>query len=73
MVYPMSGGRDDFNTTLQAVSIADIINKELKLKDKHFSKLPVLISGGTNTLQEIWQDNAMFHSLALLLEHTLAR
>ena len=47
---PMSGGKDDFNTTLQAVSIADIINKELKLKDRKFRKLPILISGGTNTL-----------------------
>lgn len=47
---PMSGGTDDFNTTLQAVSIADIINKELKLKDRRFRKLPILISGGTNTL-----------------------
>ena len=47
---PMSGGQDDFNTTLQAVSIADIINKELKLKDRKFRKLPILISGGTNTL-----------------------
>ncbi len=47
---PMSGGKDDFNTTLQAVAIADIINKELKLKDRKFSKMPVLISGGTNTL-----------------------
>jgi len=46
---PMSGGKDDFNTTLQAVSIADIINKELKLKDKRFRNLPILISGGTNT------------------------
>lgn len=38
---PMSGGSDDFNTTLQAVAIADIINK---------SKIPVMIlaSGGTN-------------------------
>lgn len=46
---PMSGGKDDFNTTLQAVSIADIINKELKMKDKRFRNLPILISGGTNT------------------------
>jgi ferredoxin len=46
---PMSGGKDDFNTTLQAISIADIINKELKAKDKHFKKLPILISGGTNS------------------------
>ena len=47
---PMSGGTDNFNTTLQAVSIADFINKELKEKDKKFKNLPVLISGGTNSL-----------------------
>jgi len=46
---PMSGGKDDFNTTLQAISIADIINKELKQKDKRFRRLPILISGGTNS------------------------
>ena len=38
---PMSGGKDDYNTTLQAVAIADIVQK---------SGLPVkvLLSGGTN-------------------------
>ena len=38
---PMSGGNSDFNTTLQAVAIADIVAK---------MKLPVhiLLSGGTN-------------------------
>ncbi len=46
---PMSGGSDDFNTTLQAISTADIINKELKLKDRRYKKLPILISGGTNS------------------------
>ena len=46
---PMSGGKDDLNTTLQAVSIADFINKELKSKNKNFKNMPVLISGGTNT------------------------
>ncbi len=46
---PMSGGIDDFNTTLQAVSIADVINKELKNKKGDFKNLPILISGGTNT------------------------
>ena len=46
---PMSGGIDDFNTTLQAVSIADFIDKEIKKKDKIFENLPVLISGGTNS------------------------
>jgi len=39
---PMSGGSDDFNTTLQAVAIGDIVRK---------SKIPVMIlaSGGTNS------------------------
>lgn len=39
---PMSGGRDDYNTTLQAVAIADIVQK---------SGLPIkiLLSGGTNS------------------------
>jgi len=46
---PMSGGEDDFNTTLQAIAIADIINKDLMQKDKSFKKLPILLSGGTNS------------------------
>lgn len=39
---PMSGGKDDFNTTLQAVATADIVAK---------MRLPVhiLVSGGTNS------------------------
>ncbi len=39
---PMSGGKDDYNTTLQAVATADIVAK---------SQLPVfiLMSGGTNS------------------------
>jgi len=45
---PMSGGEDDFNTTLQAIAIVDIINKDLIQKDKKFKKLPMLLSGGTN-------------------------
>ena len=45
---PMSGGADDFNTTLQAIAIADIINKDLMQKDKKFRDLPILLSGGTN-------------------------
>ena len=30
--YPMSGGEDDFNTTLQAVSCADVVNKKFNMK-----------------------------------------
>lgn len=39
---PMSGGKDDYNTTLQAVSMADIIRKA-------GIKVPILVSGGTNS------------------------
>lgn len=45
---PMSGGADDFNTTLQAIAIADVIQKDLKSKDKAFKSMPILLSGGTN-------------------------
>jgi hypothetical protein len=30
--YPMSGGADDYNTTLQAISTADIINKKFNIR-----------------------------------------
>ncbi|NQS89000.1 4Fe-4S binding protein [Patescibacteria group bacterium] len=46
---PMSGGTDDYNTTLQAVAIADIIMKgDLGVK--------VLLSGGTNSLTAKFAD-----------------
>ena len=37
---PMSGGVDNFNTTLQAVSIADLLNKELKDKKENSKIFP---------------------------------
>lgn len=46
---PMSGGSDDENTTLQAIAIADIINKELLTKEKKYRNIPILLSGGTNS------------------------
>ena len=46
---PMGGTGDDYNTTLQAVAIADIIQRKLKNKDKKFKDLPILLSGGTNS------------------------
>lgn len=45
---PMSGGADDFNTTLQAIAIADVIQKNLKDKERAYRDLPILLSGGTN-------------------------
>jgi len=57
---PMSGGSDDYNTTLQAVAIADIIMKS-KLDVK------VLLSGGTNSLtaQLARQCNVDFNGVAI--------
>jgi ferredoxin len=40
---PMSGGKDDYNTTLQAIATADVIHKHVK--DIH-----LLLSGGTNSV-----------------------
>ena len=41
--YPMSGGQDDYNTTLQAVATADVVNKNFNMKlhkkTKEFSLL----------------------------------
>jgi Fe-S-cluster-containing hydrogenase component 2 len=39
--YPMSGGKDDYNTTLQAIATADVINKKFNV--------PIILSGGTNS------------------------
>jgi len=39
---------DPLNQTLQAISTADIINKQLINKDIKFRKLPIILSGGTN-------------------------
>lgn len=57
--YPMSGGADDYNTTLQAVSTADILNKKFNMTlrkrtntliYKKTNDVNQLLSGGTNSL-----------------------
>lgn len=70
--YPMSGGEDDYNTTLQAVACADVINKRFNIRRKKVEKetsgkakminkmfyqpldskkvIPIVLSGGTNSL-----------------------
>ena len=60
--YPMSGGEDDYNTTLQAVATADILNKKFNmiirkrtntLIYKKSNEVNQLISGGTNSLTAV--------------------
>lgn len=63
--YPMSGGEDNYNTTLQAIATADVLNKKFNMAiDKKSGKLqyksPVevnqLLSGGTNSLTKLLAD-----------------
>lgn len=66
---PMSGGSDNFNTTLQAIAIADIIYKEFheNKRNKKYKDFYVLLSGGTNSktaeLAKICDTN--YHGLSL--------
>ena len=60
--YPMSGGEDDFNTTLQAIATADVLNKRFNMKlrkskniliYKKKNEINQLLSGGTNSLTTV--------------------
>lgn len=73
---PMSGGDDDFNTTLQAVAIADIVNKRFnkkidrksgKSKYKKDIEVNILLSGGTNSLTGILakQNDVRFQGVSI--------
>jgi len=74
--YPMSGGLDDFNTTLQAIATADVINKKFnkkfnkKLKTYSYiknSEVYLLLSGGTNSLTSILakQTDVVFNGVSV--------
>ncbi len=63
--YPMSGGADDYNTTLQAIATADVLNKRFNmtidkknkvLKYKKNIEVNQLLSGGTNSLTAVLAD-----------------
>jgi ferredoxin len=46
---PMGGAAGSgWRATLQAVAMADVIERELKARDPRFRHLPVVLSGGTN-------------------------
>jgi len=63
--YPMSGGEDDFNTTLQAIATADALNKKFNMKlrkskniliYKKINEVDQLLSGGTNSHTAVLAD-----------------
>ena len=39
---------NEYNNTIQTISTADLINKELKLNEIKFRKIPIILSGGIN-------------------------
>lgn len=75
--YPMSGGVDDYNTTLQAVATADVLNKAFNMLlrktnntliyTKRSVKVKQLLSGGTNSLTtKLANDaNVLWHGVSL--------
>lgn len=66
---PMSGGSDDFNTTLQAIAIADVLNKEFKQNKRNtkYKDFYILLSGGTNgkTAELAELCNVTYHGLSI--------
>ena len=57
--YPMSGGEDNYNTTLQAIATADVVNKAFNMRlnkktkrveYKKYREVNILMSSGTNFL-----------------------
>ena len=86
--YPMSGGENNFNSTLQAVACADVINKKFNMRvnkkeaalsnkgkfkkrgsgkakviskriykpNSHKDNIPIMLSGGTNSLSKNLSD-----------------
>jgi len=74
--YPMSGGQDDYNTTLQAIATADVINKKFNMKLRKSKNILIylkknninqLLSGGTNSLtaELARQSNVNFQGVSL--------
>ena len=74
--YPMSGGEDNYNTTLQAVSTADVVNKAFnmrlnkktkRIEYKKYKEVNILLSGGTNSLTSklAKQSNVNFQGVSI--------
>ena len=62
---------DNFNQTLQTISTADIIHKELNSKIPNIKRIPVLLCGGTNsyTFRLAKQCNVPYSGISLNLNY----
>jgi ferredoxin len=62
--YPMSGGADDFNTTLQAVSTADVINKKFNIR---LDKKSVQKDGDKVLINKIYRTHGHHQGVYIIL------
>jgi ferredoxin len=62
--YPMSGGVDDYNTTLQAISTADIINKKFNIR---LDKKSVKKDGDKITVNKVYRVHGHHQGIYIVL------
>lgn len=62
--YPMSGGADDYNTTLQAIATADVINKKFNLR---VDKKSVEKDGNKVLTQKVYRQHGHHQSVYIVL------
>ena len=62
--YPMSGGKNDYNTTLQAIATADVINKKfnLRIDKKSVNKL-----GNKELTTTVYRDHGHHQNIYIVL------
>jgi ferredoxin len=62
--YPMSGGADDYNTTLQAVSTADVINKKFNIR---LDKKSVKKDGDKMVINKVYRTHGHHQGIYIVL------
>lgn len=62
--YPMSGGADDYNTTLQAVSTADVINKKFNIR---LDKKSVKKDGDKMVINKVYRIHGHHQGIYIIL------
>jgi ferredoxin len=62
--YPMSGGADDYNTTLQAIATADVINKKFNIR---VDKKSVLKDGSKQLTNKVYRQHGHHQNVYIVL------
>jgi ferredoxin len=62
--YPMSGGADDYNTTLQAISTADIVNKKFNIR---INKKSVKKDGDKIVTEKVYRNHGHHQNVYIVL------